>query len=212
MPDYKKTATACRKQILRMVTEKRVGFVGSSFSAIDILVVLYHGFLKIDPLHPWEDTRDYFFLSKGHAASALYSVLHSKGFISQADIAAFNAEDGKIGVHPKIRALPGVEASTGSLGHALGMASGVALANRAKSCPGRAYVLLGDGECNEGSVWEAAMFVAKQAIENLTIIVDRNRLQSYGHDCDVLDMGDMAAKFRAFGLHTLEVDGHSVPS
>ena len=198
----------CRVKIIQMVTEKKTAFVGSAFSAIDLLTVLYHEFMFIDPKNPWADDRDFFFLSKGHAALALYVTLHSKGLISEAELKKFNNENDKIGVHPAIHALPGVEASTGSLGHGFGLACGVSLANKIKGSKRRTYVMMGDGECNEGSVWEAAMFAAKQKMSSLTIIIDRNRLQSYGHDADVLNMGDMAEKFKAFGLHTLEIDGH----
>ncbi len=206
--EYKRIATDCRKEILRLVTDRKAAFVGTAFSAIDVLTVLYHGFLDLNEGNVSSEERNFFLLSKGHGAIALYAVLRSRGLISEEQLNSFCDENSSVGVHLKRGSLPGVESSSGSLGHGLGLACGIALANRIKSIKSRVYVMTGDGELNEGSVWEAVMFAAKQKLSEITMIVDRNCLQSYGHDWDVLNLGDLQTKFSSFGFHALVIDGH----
>jgi transketolase len=183
-----------------------VGHIGSSLSIVDILAALYGGVLRAAPDDP---DRDRFVLSKGHAALALYAVLVLKGWIDERVLATFCGDDTTLGVHPE-RALPGIDFSTGSLGHGLGMAAGAAVAARMQGSRRRAFCLLSDGECNEGSVWEAVMFAGHHRLGRLTAIVDMNGQQAFGVTRDVSDPGDMAARWRAFGWRVSDVDGHSI--
>lgn len=206
---YRQLSKAVRLDVLEMTYRKKAGFIGTSFSCADLLCVLYGGFLGQSALDPQDPDGDAFLLSKGHGASAWYAVLANMGYFPRERLAEFNTSGSYLGVHPKRGALPGISASAGSLGHGLGLGCGLAQAKRIRGGQGKACVLLGDGECNEGSVWESAMFAHRFGLSNLIAIVDRNRLQSYGSDREVLDMGDMAAKFRAFGWKAVELDGHS---
>lgn len=207
---YKKLAIAIRKDVLRMTYEKKAGFIGSSFSCADILAVLYGGNVKIDLTNIDDENNDTVILSKGHAASAWYATLANVGFFDRERLfKEFNESGYKMGVHPKKNSLPGIQTSSGSLGQGLGMGCGVAIANKIKKNDAHVYVILGDGECNEGSVWEAFMFGRRYELNNLTAIIDRNRLQSYGHDADVLNMGNMKEKIEAFGWRTIEINGHN---
>lgn len=198
-------AKAARIDILKMVSTKKAGFIGSSFSCVDILAVMYTEVLRDED----EETKDLFILSKGHAASAWYAILANIGCISHEKLEEFNTEGSFLGVHPKRGTLPGIETTTGSLGQGLGMACGVALADKISQKESKTYVILGDGECNEGSVWEAFLFAARYRLNNLIAVIDRNFLQSYGTDEEVLNMGDLSAKCREFHWNVLEIDGHN---
>ncbi len=176
----------------------------SAHSTLDVLWVLYDRILRYDPHNPrWED-RDRFVLSKGHGPIALYAILANKGFFSPTHLKTFRTWDSILGGHPDRNLVPGVEASTGSLGHGLPMAIGMALALRAKSTPRRVFVLIGDGESNEGSVWESILLAGnlKQRLSHLTCIVINNHSSS-------LDLGDLSAKFAAFGWAASSIDGRS---
>ncbi|MDR1965481.1 MAG: transketolase [Synergistaceae bacterium] len=198
-----------RRDVLRMTYEKKAGFIGTSFSCAEILAVLFRSFLELDARDPDSEKNDVFILSKGHGASALYAALANIGAFGRERLfEEFNEAGYNMGVHPKRGALPGVPASTGSLGQGLGLACGVALADKIAKRGRRVFVLLGDGECNEGSVWESFMLANRYGLGKLTAIIDRNRLQSYGHDCEVLDMGDMGSKIKSFGWNVIAVDGH----
>jgi transketolase len=179
------------------------------FHARDILSVLYCGFMRIHSNDFNDMESDTFILSKGHAASAWYAVLARFGaFDKDRLFAEFNTSGYKMGVHPARGSLPGIKTAGGSLGQGLGLGCGCALAGKIKKSPARVFVLLGDGECNEGSVWDSMMFASRHKLNNLIAIIDRNRLQSYGSDEQVLNMGDMASKARSFGWNAIEVDGH----
>jgi len=191
-----------------MTYQKKAGFIGTSFSCADLLAVLYGGFLEKDALDPGNPDGNTFLLSKGHGASAWYAVLANMGYFSKECLSEFNTTGSYLGIHPKRGCLPGISASSGSLGHGLGLGCGLAKAKQIRGGQGKICVLLGDGECNEGSVWESAMFAHRFKLSNLIAIVDRNRLQSYGTDREVLDMGDMAVKFASFGWKSIELDGH----
>lgn len=182
-----------------------VGHIGSSLSIADILAALYGGVLH----RPGSDDpqRDRFVLSKGHAALALYVALHLKGRLTRAELATYCADDSLLGVHPE-HALSGVDFSTGSLGHGLAFGAGVALAARLRGQGYRAFVLVSDAECNEGSLWETVMFAAHHRLANLVAIVDDNGQQALGHTREVLDLQPLADKWRAFGWRTAVVDGH----
>lgn len=211
MEQLKELAGQIRKDVLKMTYEKKAGFIGTSFSCADILAVLYGKVVKINFKDIEKIENDVVLLSKGHGASAWYAALANVGAFSKDRLDKEFATSGfAMGVHPKRKAVPGVEISSGSLGHGCGIACGIALTKKIQKSPARVYVIVGDGECNEGSIWEAMMFAKRYKLDNLTIIIDRNRLQSYGYDEDVLNMGDMAAKMRSFGLHAIEVNGHCI--
>jgi transketolase len=198
---------AVRRIVLEQSKRANVGHIGSCLCVVEILSALYGGVLRIPS--PDDPDRDRFILSKGHAALALYGVLAVKGWISKADLDTFCGEDSLLGVHPD-SAVTGIDFSTGSLGHGPGMASGAALAARMQRSERQVYCLISDAECNEGSVWEAAMFASHHQLDNLTLILDWNKQQALGRTCDVMDCSNLRARWEAFGWRTTEVDGHSV--
>ena len=182
-----------------------VGHIGSALSVADIIASLYGSVLRIST--PDDPNRDRFILSKGHAALALYGALALRGFISSERLNTFCGDDSLLGVHPE-HALPGVDFCSGSLGHGLSYGAGAALAARMQRSSRRVFVLMSDAECNEGSVWEAAMFAAHQGLGNLTAIIDLNGQQALGYTKDVCSIPNMAERWRAFGWDVNEVDGH----
>lgn len=183
--------------------------VGSCLSIADILYTLYFLILNIDPKHPRKSDRDKFILSKGHGSVALYATLAERGFFPKEHLNKFYINDGLLPGHLDMNIVPGVEASTGSLGHGLSIGVGMAIANRQSQNPGRVFVLLGDGECNEGSVWEAVMLAATLRLNNLTAIIDYNKLQSFGKTNEIIDQKNMTERWRCFGWEAYEVDGHN---
>jgi transketolase len=188
------------------------GHLGSSMSIVEVLRVLYDTTLLYRPSEPnWED-RDRFVLSKGHGCLALYAVLADKGFFPLEELLGFCRHDSRLGGHPERGKVPGIEASTGALGHGLPIAVGLALAMRMRRRTSRVFVMTGDGEINEGSNWEAAMSASKHKLSNLTLLVDYNKLQSYGPTREVLDLEPLADKWKAFGFAVTEVDGHDIHS
>lgn len=186
------------------------GHLGSSMSMIEVLRVLYDSVLKFDPLDPELADRDRFILSKGHGCLALYAILADKGFFPVSELESFCLPTSRLGGHPERGKVPGVEASTGALGHGVPIGVGISLAMRLQKRKSRVFVLTGDGEINEGSNWEAAMAAAKHKLSNLTVLVDYNKLQSYGRTADVLDLEPLSDKFKSFGFVIHEVDGHDV--
>ena len=186
------------------------GHLGSALSLIEILRVLYDDVLRFDPAEPDWDERDRFILSKGHGCLALYAILADKGFFSPAELDRFCHRDGILGGHPEASKIPGVEASTGALGHGLSLGLGMALAARLKRRENRVFVVLGDGEINEGSVWEAAMCAGKHRLSNLTAIIDYNKHQSYASTREVQELEPLGDKWRSFGFSVTELDGHDV--
>ena len=205
-------AQRVRREIVEMTGAAGSGHPGGSLSAADILVELFFDYIRIDPQNPsWPD-RDRFILSKGHAAPVLYAVMAEAGY-AEAPIARLNTLR-KLGSpfqgHPDIRFLHALEASTGSLGEGLSLGIGMALAARLDRRAYRTYVLLGDGEIQEGQIWEAAMAASFHKIDNLVAIVDYNRIQLDGFVKDIMELEPLAAKWRAFGWHTLEIDGHDL--
>lgn len=200
---------ALRRAIVRTLDAGGRGHLGAAFSLVEILRVLYDDILRFDPQRPDWGQRDRFLLSKGHGCLALYVLLAEKGFFPAVELERFCHHEGLLGGHPEIR-VAGVEASTGSLGHGLSIGLGFALAARLRRESWRTFVVLGDGESQEGSVWEAAMAAGKHGVESLTVLIDANQLQSYGPTRDVQDMEPMAEKWRAFGFATAEIDGHDV--
>jgi transketolase len=199
------------KQIRRLILEQskraHVGHIGSALSVADIVAALYDGVLRVNK--PEDPERDRFVLAKGHAMLAVHAALFLKGWLSKEDLNTYCGDGTLLGVHPEY-GLPGVDFASGSLGQGLSMAAGAALAARLEQSPRRAFALLSDAECNEGSVWEAVMFAAHHQLSNLIAIVDLNGQQALAHTEAVLSLRPLAAWWRAFGWDVLEVDGHNV--
>ena len=186
------------------------GHLGPAMSLVEILRVLYDDILAVRPEDPGWAERDRCILSKGHGCLALYALLADKGFFPEAELKTFCAFDSILGGHPEHGMIPGVEASTGALGHGLSIGLGMALAQRMKKRTNRVFVIMGDGEINEGSVWEAALSAGKHKVSNLTALIDYNKLQSYGPVDNVQPLEPLADKWRAFGFAVAEVNGHDV--
>ena len=186
------------------------GHIGSTMSLIEILRVLYDDVMTYDPQNPRLVTRDRLVLSKGHGCIALYVMLADKGFFPKGDLFTFCHYDSGLGGHPEFGHVPGVEASTGSLGHGLAIGVGMAFAARLSKGEHHVFVVLGDGELDEGSVWESALAAGHHQLDNLTIVVDYNKLQSFGPVSEIWDLEPLAAKWQAFGFDCVEVDGHDV--
>lgn len=201
---------ALRRLIVRALAGARRGHVGAAYSLVEIFRVLYDDVLRYDATNPEWVGRDRCILSKGHGCLALYAILADKGFFPHAELDKFCAADGILGGHPDANKVPGVEASTGALGHGLPIGLGFALHAKTRATGAKVFVVMGDGECNEGSVWEAAMSAGKHRLDNLYALVDYNKLQSYGPVAEVQPLEPFAAKWRAFGFGAVEVDGHDV--
>ena len=199
-----------RRYILKMVESSRRGHIGPAASLVELLRVLYDSWLRICPGNPTWPDRDRFILSKGHGCLALYAVLADKGFFPISELTTFCSSTSRLGGHPEIK-VPGVEASTGSLGHGLPIGVGIALAGKIRKKNYRVGVVVGDGEINEGSIWEAAMSASKHKLSNLAVFVDYNKFQSYGRTSEVMDLEPLCDKWRSFGFETTEVDGHDIP-
>jgi transketolase len=193
-----------RKQVITISTNAKEGHIPSALSILDILWVLYNDILRIDPLHPALPDRDRFVLSKGHAAIGLYVILAQKGFFPMPALDSFGKYDSILGGHPDKNKVPGVESSTGSLGHGFPMSVGMALGLKIKKSTAHVFVVIGDGEANEGAVWESALLASHHQLTNLCCIVD------YNHSTDrALQIGDMVQKFKSFDWDTCLIDGHN---
>src|SRR5579862_7289605 len=199
-----------RRLVVRALQGGERGHVGSSMSLIEILRVLYDDILRVRPTEPKWPERDRMILSKGHGCLALYVMLADKGFIPIEALDTFCRRDSILGGHPEAAKVPGVEASTGALGHGLSYGVGMALAARVQKRDSRVFVVMGDGEINEGSVWEAAMCAGKHKLTNLTVMVDYNKIQSAGFTRDIQDLEPLLDKWRSFGFAVAETDGHGV--
>lgn len=202
-------ATEFRKEILEMIVNAKGTHIASSFSIVDILVYLYYKVLKINPQNPKDEKRDKFVLSKGHGCAALYVTLANKGFFPKNVLQTYTRSGSILGGHPDSTRIPGVETSTGSLGHGFSVSVGFALANKMKKNKSTVYCLVGDGELNEGSNWEAAMSASHHKLDNLILIIDDNKLMISGFAKDILDPLSFNEKFRAFGWNTVEINGHN---
>ncbi|MGI6091562.1 MAG: transketolase [Veillonellaceae bacterium] len=208
--ELEKRAKAIRRNIVAAVTEAKSGHPGGSLSAADILSVLYFAEMKVDPHKPDDVDRDRFVLSKGHAAPVLYGALAEKGFFPHNELLTLRKIDSRLQGHPSMKSLPGIDMSTGSLGQGLSAAAGMALAGRLDGRDYRVFALLGDGELEEGMVWEAAMFAAHYKLDNLTAFVDYNGLQIDGPIAEVMSPLPIPEKWEAFGWNVLQIDGHDI--
>ena len=208
----KDLAKKLRIDVLMMTQRARSSHIGSNFSMIEILSVLYSCVMDFDPSNPeWPD-RDRFVLSKGHACAALYAVLAEKGFFPRSWLDTFYLDGSQLAGHATRNGVPGIEVSTGSLGHGLSMAVGMALAAKRSDENHRVFCLLSDGECDEGSTWEAILFATQHRLDNLVAVVDYNKIQSMGRIEEVLELEPFAEKWRSFGWSVKEIDGHDFES
>lgn len=209
MDELGRVAGELRKKIYQIAHSAGGGHMGASFSMADIISVLYFGgILRYDASDPeWED-RDRFVLSKGHASYALYAALAMAGYFPEEELRHVGQAGSRFGGHPKMHEIPGVEASTGALGHGLSFAIGIAYANKADGRDSHVYVVLGDGECQEGSIWEGALSAPTLGLDNLTAIVDHNKLQAMDKLENIVHMQPFAEKWKAFGWNVTEIDGH----
>jgi transketolase len=206
----KEQARRIRIDILKMLHGSGSGHTGGSLSAADILTALYFYKMKYDPKEPDWEGRDYFILSKGHAAPVLYTTLAHAGFLETSELCTLRKLGSRLQGHPDSKYLPGVEISTGSLGQGLSVACGIALARKLDKATNRVYAVLGDGELQEGQVWEAAMTAAHYKLDNLCILVDNNGLQIDGPVAKVMGVEPITDKWRAFGWDVQDIDGHDM--
>ncbi len=213
LDQLKKRANLLRWRIIENSHKAGVPHLGSCLSCVDILTALYFSILRINEEHPRWPERDRFILSKGHGAPALFQVLAMRKFFPESMLENYGEDGSLFAEHPPApRELPGIEAATGSLGHGLPIGVGMALAARIHKQSYRVYALLGDGECNEGTIWEAAMFAAAQKLDNLCILIDFNKWQATDRSQEVMALDPLAEKWRAFGWNTHEIDGHHMES
>jgi transketolase len=206
---YEDIAKRARKEILNMIYRTKSPHIGSSFSIIEILVALYFKILSISPDNPEAENRDRFILSKGHGCPALYAILSLRGFINQNILNKFAVNGGALGHHPIRDTKQGIEISTGSLGHGLSIGAGMAIAAKYDKSSYKIFVLLSDGEMNEGDVWETIMFASHHKLDNLVSVIDYNKIQALGRTNEVINLNPFAQKWNAFGWEVREIDGHN---
>jgi len=206
----KKTSLNIRYKLIQMSNAAKTPHLGSSLSCVDILVAAYWGTMNVNPEKPNEPERDRLILSKGHAATTLYVALAKKGFFSEEILETYAKHGSKLEEHPSPGCVPGVEAAAGSLGHGLPIGLGMALASKIQKKDYRVFVVMSDGECNEGSVWEAAMFAPAKKLDNVVAIIDFNKWQATGRSCETLALQPLKQKWEAFGWSTYEIDGHNL--
>lgn len=199
-------AKKIRRDIVEMAIAAGRGHIASAFSLVEMLLVLYQNVLHVSPANPNDPDRDRLILSKGHGCLALYAVLANAGFFPRDELWRFGQAESILGGHPERSKVPGVEASTGALGHGLSIGVGIAMAAKMDGRCYRTFVVVGDGECNEGTIWEAALSAAKHQLSALTVLVDYNKMQSYGRTRDVLELEPFADKWQAFGCRVFQVD------
>ena len=204
-----KSANNVRKSIMGMAYTAQSAHTGGSLSCVDILTVLYFSIMKINPQKPLDPTRDRLIFSKAHDCKALYAVLAEKSFFNSEKLNTYEMDGGLPG-HSTRNIVPGIEASAGSLGHGLSIATGIAYAKKLDKKSQKVFAILSDGECDEGSTWEAILFAGHHKLDNLIAIVDYNKLQAYGRISEVLELEPFADKWKAFGWEVREVDGHNI--
>ncbi|WP_418627498.1 transketolase [Anaerosinus sp.] len=203
-------AKKVRIDIIEMLKTAKTGHPGGALSLVEILIILYFVKMHIDPRHPQLDDRDRFILSKGHGAPALYAILAERGFFPVSELGTLRQYKSRLQGHPDLKSTPGVDMSSGSLGQGLSIANGMAMAAKLKKEKHHTYVILGDGELQEGQIWEAVMTAAHYKLDNLTAIVDYNGLQINGRNEDVINIAPIGDKFKTFGWNVIEIDGHDL--
>ncbi len=208
--ELKDLAKRIRKRSVQLVHEANSAHIGSTLSMADLLAALYGDILRIDSSEPEAAGRDRFILSKGHACAGFYAILAEQGFIPEEWLPTFYKDGGKLAGHATHKGVPGIEVSTGSLGHGLSMACGMAFAAHRDKAKHRVFALLSDGECDEGSTWEAVLFSAHHKLDNLIAIVDYNKIQSLGHVHEVMGLEPLGEKWKAFGWNVKEINGHDM--
>ena len=206
--EYKQLTTRIRADVLAMIQRARSSHIGTAFSTVDLLTMLYWSVLRVDPTRPDWPERDRFILSKGHGCAALYAVLAHKEFFPSDWLDTFYLNGSHLMGHATHTGVPGVEVSTGSLGHGLSLACGMALVGKRSNAGHRVFAMLSDGECDEGSTWEAALFAGHHSLDNLVVIVDYNKIQSLGRVEEVLDLHPLGAKWASFNWAVREINGH----
>ncbi len=200
-----------RKDIINMISNAASGHPGGSLSSVELMTAVFYTQMRLDPKNPQDPDRDRFVLSKGHAAPCYYALLCRKGFFGKEAFENFRQIDGMLQGHPSVKTTPGVDASTGSLGQGCSIAVGMALGAKCQGKDTKVYTILGDGECQEGQIWEAFMSAAHYKLDNLTIMIDWNGLQIDGRNDEVMSLGDLHAKLAAFGLEVIELaDGNDI--
>ena len=212
-PDFnwlRRRANELRISILNMAIRANGGHIGGAYSIIDVMTALYFRVLKHDPSNPSWPMRDRVIYSKGHGCLALYNVLAGTGYFGEERLTKFSVDDGLLAGHPERGFVPGVEATTGSLGHGLSIAVGMALADQMDRNGRRVFCVMSDGECNEGSVWEAAMAGPQFKLDNLTLVIDSNKLESLGKVSDIMSIEPLGERFKTFGWAVEEIDGHNM--
>lgn len=210
MENLQNTALNIRKNILEMIYTASSGHPGGALSCADILTALYFSEMKVDRNNPKDENRDRFVLSKGHASAALYATLAEKGFIPKEDLLGFRNINSILQGHPDMKKISGVDMSTGSLGQGLSVANGMAMAGKLDNKTYRVYCLMGDGEIEEGQIWEAAMTASHYQLDNLCAIVDNNNLQIDGKVTEVMNVHPIDEKFKSFGFHVINIDGNKI--
>lgn len=206
---FTKIAKEIRKNILLMANRAKSAHVGGSLSCVELLTALYFGIMKIDPKNPYNEKRDRLVFSKAHDAKVLYAVLAERGFFDKKILEGYESDKGLLPGHSTRHCVPGVEVSAGALGHGLSMAAGMAYAGKRDKKSFRVFTILSDGECNEGSTWEAILFAGHHKLDNLIAIVDYNKLQAFGFTKDILDLEPFADKWKSFRWDVREVNGHN---
>ncbi|MDE5777607.1 MAG: transketolase [Lachnospiraceae bacterium] len=213
MEKLEEIALDIRRSIFKTVYHNRAGHLASCLSSVEILVALYFGgVMKYNTANPNMADRDRLILSKGHVALAIYHVLAKAGYFDAKEVSTFCKEGTFFGGLTTYGKIPGIETTTGSLGHGLSFAAGVAMMGQSDRCKYNVYTLIGDGELQEGEIWEAAMFIINHKLTNHTIIIDNNGIQATGYGKDIINLEDIAQKWEAFGFSVIEVDGHSIPA
>lgn len=209
---YKEIAKSVRSKLIKMHGASGASHIASSLSVTDILVALYFNILKLSPGKPKDKNRDRLILSKGHAASALFTCLAVRGFFPEKILGEYCVDGGRLPGHASINCVPALEVSTGSLGHGLSIGVGIALAAKYDRAKYRIFVVLSDGECQEGAVWEAAMFAGHHKLDNIIAIIDYNKMQALGKSKEILNLEPLAGKWRSFGWAVKEIGGHDIES
>ncbi len=201
-------AVKIRRHVVQMAARGKTSHVGSALSCVDLLTALYFRVMNIHPARWQAEDCDRFILSKGHGVMAWFATLAERGFFDPAMLAEYCVDGGRLGEHPEAGTVPGITVTTGSLGHGLSIGLGIAMAKRMKQSPSKVFVILSDGECNEGSIWEAAMYAAHQRAENLVVLVDDNQMQAMGKSFTINAVEPLGEKWKAFGWAVKEINGH----